>query len=89
MSRPTKEQALVVVETAPNYDRDHLVNHVLKALQSAYDDGKRDGYPEARERALREQLSICRGLEQDARSRVRTVEQDLEQMLEQQRKKTT
>lgn len=77
MSRPTRDLAEVIIDQGRTLDRPRLVQHVLEALQRAYDDGKREGFPEARSRAIREQLAICRGLEQDARARVLQLEAEL------------
>lgn len=57
----TIERAKLVVENAPNYDRDVLIAYVRDALQDACDEGKRLGAMEARETLLRSELAFHEG----------------------------
>lgn len=78
--KPTRELARFIIEEAPHTGREGLIDHVLRALTQAYEQGKADGHPEARLRALREELAIVQGLGQDARSREQTISREIEDL---------
>ncbi len=85
----TKALAALVVEKAPGYDRELLIEHVRKALQSAYEDGKRDGALEARETLLRSEVAFWDGIEARARGSGTERRNELNELLRAMGKVTT
>ncbi len=62
----------------PRY-REGIIAQIAQVLENTYNEGRADGTATGRESALREMLSIARGLQQDANRRVHDLEKELEE----------
>lgn len=77
------ERAHAVVTGAPGQlGQAAIIEHVLQALRSAYDDGKRDGACEARETMLRSQLAFYEGNAQRSAGSANEVRNELNELLD-------
>jgi hypothetical protein len=77
----TIERAKLVVEKAPGFSRDLLVDHVRDALASAYDDGKRAGELAARETMIRSQIAFWEGVASQAKAATVERAKELRELL--------
>lgn len=78
----TIDRARLVVEGAPNYDRDTLIAYVRDSLQDAFDEGKRVGAVEAREALLRRELAFYEGNAARASGDANAIRNELNELLE-------
>jgi hypothetical protein len=78
----TRERAAGVVENAPAaLGRDHIVDHVHRALVDVFEEGRRTGELEARETTTRTMVAFWEGVELQARGRATEARKDLEALL--------
>lgn len=81
MARKHEGYARNIVESVPRGSgQEQIIEHVATMLESFARDCEIVGARNARERMLREQLAIARGLQQDANARVLIIEQELRAM---------
>lgn len=61
----------------PQPHRENTILDIERVLESVYQDGRRDAWPEARARAMREVHMAITGAVQSLTGRARTIELDL------------